>query len=268
MSDLIHIFIGTNRQCAENLMALEYSIHKNVSPPFKIHYMAPSLDSNSPWGGWDMRSWSTPFTGFRWLIPEVCGFEGRAIYQDDDQLVLHDLRELWTMKLNGKTCAMKLHLGVEPRPCVMLWDNARAKQFMIPIGRYKSNPNLNVNMVGRMKNTFFNPAISAWYDPKWNCFDGENLAIEDIGICHYTDMSTNPGIKKFLERKKGEQHWYNGEVRQHPRKDVEDLWFQYYDEAIAAGYNPVDFENKFDKMVYDIVDQTNYSARNGVEGHQ
>lgn len=48
---------------------------------------------------WPKRGWGTPFSGFRFAIPEMMGFTGRAVYMDVDMLVLGDVAELATMPL-------------------------------------------------------------------------------------------------------------------------------------------------------------------------
>ena len=81
MIEPIRIFIGTsaNNEDADSEMVLEYTLRKNSSLPLEITWMRQTHDQNSIWGGWETQRWSTPFSGFRWAIPEACGFTGRAI---------------------------------------------------------------------------------------------------------------------------------------------------------------------------------------------
>lgn len=51
---------------------------------------------------WPKKGWGTDFSCFRFAVPELCGFEGRAIYLDADMLVLHDIKDLWDRDLKGK----------------------------------------------------------------------------------------------------------------------------------------------------------------------
>ena len=91
-----HIFIGSTPygQDAEFQMALEYSIRKHASIPVMIYWMVADENPDSPWSGWDRSQWYTPFTGFRWAIPEVAAGMGL------------DRRSLWTMTLLS---SMTLH---------------------------------------------------------------------------------------------------------------------------------------------------------------
>jgi len=87
---------GTAMQKAE--MALVYSIQKVCSVPFSVHFM----DKHRPdplWHGWNDKKWYTPFSNFRFAIPEVNGFQGRAVYMDVDQIILKDPKELFELEI-------------------------------------------------------------------------------------------------------------------------------------------------------------------------
>ena len=87
MTQTIQVFVGCdpNNCDLEQMMVLEYSLRKHTSHPVNITWMQLSHDTNSPWytnqetgEGWRTEKWATPFSGFRWAIPESCNFEGRA----------------------------------------------------------------------------------------------------------------------------------------------------------------------------------------------
>ena len=69
--------------------------------------------------------------------------------------------------------------------------------------------------------------------------DGEDLAIEDIRILHYSDMGTQFSHKYSLPRlqAEGKTHWFDGQILPHPRQDLVELFDTYYQEAIQAGYS-------------------------------
>ncbi|MFP3354775.1 hypothetical protein R0K04_25830, partial [Pseudoalteromonas sp. SIMBA_153] len=77
------------------------------------------------------------------------------------------------------------------------------------------------------------------YQDSYNCIDGENLAVEQIKILHYSDMGTQFSHKYSLARvnEEGIEHWFDGEVLPHPRQDLVDLFDTYYNEALTAGYD-------------------------------
>ena len=39
----------------------------------------------------------------------------------------------------------------------------------------------------------------------------------------------------------GQKHWFDGKIMPHPREDLTELFDQYYQEAIAAGYHPENY---------------------------
>lgn len=262
MTDPIKVYVGTdvNGGCAECQMVFEYSLRKHSSRPVEITWMKISDDPASFWYGWNTKFWSTPFSGFRYGIPEHCNFKGKAIYCDDDQLWLRDPAELWDIQIEGDNIMTgKLLPNGEIRHCVSLWDCEKAKSVLPPIERRKQNPQFTEIM---KRLTFPKTQIM---DGNWNNYDGENEPIENIKLLHFTDMSTNPGVKLAVKRLGGQaDHWYNGVIREHRRKDVEDVFYQYYQEALDAGYSVADYVgNK--RIVYEKQSQENYHARNGYD---
>ena len=127
MSEPIRIFIGTsaNNEDSDAEMVLEYSLRKNSSRELMITWMRQTHDESSIWGGWQTQRWSTPFSGFRWAIPEACGFSGRAIYMDVDQVNLRDIADLHNTPLQGRPCAARPGVRFGGHEfCVMLIDCA------------------------------------------------------------------------------------------------------------------------------------------------
>lgn len=189
--------------------------------------MRKTLDTTSPWGGWETNRWSTPFSGFRWAIPEVCGFEGRAIYTDCDMINYRDIGELWDTDMKGKPIAARAgerFLGNEF--CVSLIDCKKIKDFIImPISRMKTIDSTHHRFIGKFSGD--NNLVHC-LDPRWNVLDGEEYEIKDIWQLHFTNMATQPW----------KPSWYTGVPMQHPRKDVVSEFYKHRDEAYANGYTP------------------------------
>ena len=257
----IKVFVGTdvNGGCAECQMVFEYSLRKHSSRPVEIVWMKISEDPASFWHGWNTKDWSTPFSGFRYGIAEFCNYKGKAIYCDDDQLWLSDPVELWNTEIpDGKVMTGKLLPNGEVRHCVSLIDCEQWKdQVSVPVQRRKVN-NTFVEMMKRITTP-----LTHIVGDEWNCYDGENMPIDQIKLLHMTDMATNPGVAMAVKRLGDQsQHWYNGRILEHRRPDVVDTFKQHYDEAIAAGYSVSDYiSNK--KVDYQMLDQSNYVANNG-----
>ena len=100
----IRLYVGTDPQQAIAERALEASVRANTSQPVDITWMRYG-DPGWDWGGLDA-GWATPFSMFRWYVPETCGYKGRAIYMDCDQLALGDLTELWEWEIPLGHCGM------------------------------------------------------------------------------------------------------------------------------------------------------------------
>lgn len=267
----IRFFIGTdaNGGCAECNMVLEYSIKKHCSVPYTITRMAISDDPESYWHGWNTSTWSTPFSGFRYGIAEYCNFEGHAIYCDDDQLFLQDPVNLWNIKdgmnQNDWLTGKKLLSG-EIRHCVSVINCEAWKDNKVISPTTVTNDKIMAKQypgfVDYMKATTI-PLVTKIMDGKWNNFDGEDQKLEDIGLLHLTDMSTNPGVHMAIKRL-GDQskHWYDGPLRQHPREDVITKFQQYYNEALNSGMRVEDYLPE--KMInYNKQSQRDYKANNG-----
>lgn len=264
----IKLFVGCapNGEDAESMMVLEYSLKKNCSMPVDIEWMMMSHDPESHWYAWNTEIWSTPFSGYRWGVPSFCNYEGQAIYMDSDMIILHDLAELWNEPFHqNKVIQMKGGW----RTCVSKFNNEKIKELIdsgnwLSYERIKMLPNSHHRLFSMLQS---NPHLVQNFDRQWNNFDGENDPIKDIKILHYTDMSTQMHIKYAIPRlkEKGLVHWYDGDVRQHRRQDVIDLFDTYYNEALEAGYKVSDYEPNEPFGDYVKLSQRNYHAANGFD---
>lgn len=242
--EVIKVFVGCdpNNCDLEQMMVLDYSIRKNTSCPVEIVWMQLSHDSNSPWysnqstlEGWRTELWATPFSGFRWAIPELCGFQGRAIYMDTDVIVLCDLAELWKHPKKNDAIVIAKGGKSSARLCTCVWDCELAKEFLPPLKEIQEDPKSHQKLMSLLKSQ---PNLVQSYQDSYNNIDGEGLPIEKIKILHYSDMGTQFSHKYALPRlqKIGQKHWFDGEVMPHPRQDLVTLFDHYYQEALAAGY--------------------------------
>lgn len=243
--DTIKVFVGCdpNNSDLEQLMVLDYSIHKHTSAPVEIIWMQLSRDPKRFWysdpdtgAGWNTTKWPTPFSGFRWAIPEYCNHEGRAIYMDADMIVLTDLTELWEHPIEGDSIVAAKTNADMTRLCTCVWDCSKAKKIIPAAHKLRKDPKSHRKMMKLIKK---NPQLVEGYIDNYNCVDGEELQIEDIKILHYSDMGTQFSHKYALKRleEEGNKHWFDGKIMQHPRQDLADLFDSYYKEAVDNGYD-------------------------------
>lgn len=237
---MIRVFISTSPDGldAETNMVCEHSIRSRASEPVEITWMRLDTNPESPWysnhalgKGWETSRWATTFSGFRYAIPAVCGYEGKAIYCDNDVLFTSDIAELWHLPIHpGKMVVAKS----AKRLCVSLWDCAVAGRHLAPL------PKMQRNGHGVPKAEFERLVQEFPAGQNWNCLDGEGLPLDDPSIkaIHFTDIATQPAVPLAMQRLQAEErsHWFDGQPVEHPRRDLVELFHREYEAALAAGY--------------------------------
>ena len=248
----IRVFVGcsANGEDAEAQAMLEYTIRRYAREDVEIIWMKLSRNPLSPFyanfktgEGWNNRGWATPFSAFRWAIPHVCGYQGKAIYVDVDQILRAPIDDLWNQPIpDGKAILAK-----NPKThCVMLFDCERVKKYVPPFdmlrrteGYYRTVRN---NIGG----------VIASFAGNWNCLDGEkyaSLTDPDIKLIHFTKVETQPHLKWAMPRlaADGRRHWNaatlpGGKVQPHARGDVQTLVDKVWKDAQEAGYTAEKYE--------------------------
>lgn len=237
MNETIRLFIGAaaNSIDLESQMVAEYSARKLCSLPLEITWMQQA--AKGPYAGWNCGSGRTPFTHYRWSLPAMCGFEGKAIYTDVDFLFMADLAELWIQTVPGVFLAKVGKKGLH-KTCCMLFDCAKAKGHVpdLPGLRKMADPQ------GTLFKYFTErPELYSGFEGDWNAIDVKGYDdIHDprIKAIHYSRIETQPSVpyaKKRLELE-GKTHWYTGPTGPHERKDLIALFDSLYREALDAGY--------------------------------
>jgi hypothetical protein len=105
------------------------------------------------------------------------------------------------------------------------------------------------------------PQLIQPFGPEWNYCDNEDRGpLSKAKILHYTAMDTQPHLKYAVPRLAavGQKHWFNGQVRKHPRQEIQDLFDEYLAEAIKAGYAPENYVPNAAPVIYKKADLANY----------
>ena len=97
------VFIGWDSREAEVADVLAYSLQKNSSIPLDIQYL--KLDELDFDRDRDPLQ-STEFTYTRFLVPELCNYEGTAVFMDCDMLCLGDMKQLDDLDMSS--CALRV----------------------------------------------------------------------------------------------------------------------------------------------------------------
>ena len=236
----IKIFIGTSEwedKWIERILV--YTLYQNTDRKLDITFLRPSMFED-----WNTSGWGTPFTCFRYAIPEMCNFKGRAIYMDCDQMNFRDIAHLWEIDLEGAAFGMCWDtLNMNPKDytgtdyergwysdSVILMDCEKAQEYIEPIEEIKK-------CTWGYKNVF-QKAINSPYkglatmikqiDARWNSFDGyvtdgpatnrleqQEYDLNDIWHLHFTSLSSQPWHPKYSPHGKSS----------YKREDIaEELW--------------------------------------------
>lgn len=233
--DPIRLFVGAaaNDCDLESQAVLEYSARKHCSLPLEIVWMQQA--AQGPWSGWRCESGRTPFTHFRWSVPAVCGYRGRAIYMDSDFIVRGDLAELWLQAI-PQVALVRNPTGKLTTSCIV-FDCANANGHVPELETLRDMKDAHGAMLAYFR---ARPALLAATAGNWDCFDLKGYELTDPAVraIHYTRISSQPQLKHAVPRlqREGRRHWYDGEIKPHPRPEVQQLFDELLQEAAAAGF--------------------------------
>jgi hypothetical protein len=220
----VRVFIGSGEASALERKTLIYSLRKHTKRPLDIyvfngtHNSIEHNDQPPQLAPMSLRVKYQNFTEFslyRWLIPQLCNHQGRAIFLDSDTICFGDIGELFDMPMNGAAMlSIKAYDTGEWGPSVLLLDCAKCRfdleQIMdeIEAGKYTYS---DFTRLGD-KYLAVHPHEIGELDRQWNSFDHHD---ERTKLIHYTDLMRQP--------------WrYEG----HP---FGDLWYRNFQEAVDCG---------------------------------
>lgn len=272
---MIRVFVGcaANTEDAESQAVLEHTLRKYASEPVHITWMRLSKDPTSPYysdagKGWRTERWATPFSGFRWAIPAMCGWQGRAIYSDSDVIYQADVAELWRQELLPGKVVLAKGGAQSWRYCVSLWDCERARGHVDTVAMLQADPMAH-DRLGRYFAS--RPELTQQFAGDWNCLDGKDNGGKDyptlddpaIKAIHYTDMGMQPHLPAATRRlaAKGLKHWFNGRPVAHRRKDMAPLFARLLREAEEAGFPVSRYEDVPMFGPYKKADLAGYKGR-------
>jgi hypothetical protein len=204
----VRIYVGTEPAQHRAERVLLWSIMKVRDPSrvYEIHLMKDLA-------GFDRRRWKTGFTGYRYAIPALAGGDGRAIYNDVDQIYLADPAELFDLDMRG---AGMLSI-TERETSVMLLDCAR----MSRVWRLDDARTMRLHKEFRTR-TAAVPGLSGPLGGEWNARDFEYRPGRSK-LLHFTILHTQPW-QPFPKQLKYEPH------------ALAELWLGLEREADANGF--------------------------------
>ena len=209
----VRIFVGTEPAQSRAERVFVWSIEQVRDPAraYEIHLM-----KDLP--GFRRRGWLTGFTNYRFAVPSLAGSQGRAIYNDVDQVYLADPAELFDTALDSHG-----YLSVNDRDTsVMLIDCARMAAIWTPEAARRQRRKILEAQARAV------PGLWGSVDPAWNTHDHAYESRRELPapkVLHFTTIHAQPW-QPFPER-----YAYQA-------SPAADVWFDLERQAEAAGYHP------------------------------
>ena len=187
----IRIFVAATSDEWLPTRVLEFSVRETTALPVDVR-LIDSFGRCIPMPAHRRNQPRTPFSFQRFLIPELCQFQGRAVYLDADMQVFADVAALWNQPMHEHDL-LAVSEGNGARPgqfSVMLLDCARLQWRIEEIvqgldqGRYTYGQLLHGMCVAR--------SVGRTIASGWNSL--ERYDPQDTRLLHYTDMNTQPWV--------------------------------------------------------------------------
>lgn len=195
----LQVFVGAGSRQALPTAVLAHSIRSRASVDVVVTPLT-SVDAPTPR---DRRNWPrTDFSFARFAIPELCGFEGRAVYLDSDMLVFADVAELLHFDLGSAAIACtsqpeppaqwRGHPGFQSgrQLSVMLLDCARARFTVADAVRGLDEGHWSYEELMHDLPLLPPEEIRDDLDPAWNCL--EHYEPGSSKLTHFTVEPTQP----------------------------------------------------------------------------
>jgi Glycosyl transferase family 8 len=226
----LKIFIGSGEKSILECKTLIYSLHKHTNSKLDIHIFngtRNTIEYNNQEifleplpSRLKCVSSDTEFMPYRFLVSQVCNYQGKAIYLDSDIVCLTDISKLFDISLHNYDFIALANaypkIGEDLwRTSVQLIDCEKCK---FPLEKIFDEIDNNIYSFDNFLQ--LSPIFLAHYpfkigslDPTWNELD---QWYSNTKMIHYTALNTQP--------------W------KYPNHPYEHIWFQYFHEAITAGY--------------------------------
>lgn len=158
----------------------------------------------------------TGFSFVRFAVPELAGYEGRAIYIDSDMIVMDDLEKLFGLPFGDASV-----LRPKNQTALLVFDCAK-------LTHWKSTEYLRRLEAGDYRyedlmKTLYEPRLKVGIPDYWNHLD--EFQKDVTKILHYTDMAKQPWV--------------------YEKNHLAELWFKRFREAYCAGFltrDDIEFE--------------------------
>lgn len=164
--------------------------------------------------GFSREGWKTAFKTYRYAVPSLAGNQGRAIYNDVDQIYLHDPAEFFDLEMDGKGV-----LCIDDRDSSVMLIDCR---IMAPVWTLEAAQHYDQHKVFRRAAQ----AQGHWgrLPARWHARDSEYRPGES-GLLHFTTLHKQPW------------HPFPDDLK-YETNEVGEVWYALEREADAAGFTP------------------------------
>lgn len=224
----VKVFIGSGEASLLERKTLIHSLRKTTKRELDIYVLngthnAIELNDGEPTLApmplkIKYRNGATEFSLYRFLIPEICNYQGKAIFLDSDIVCLSDIGELFDTPLNGHSFLARKGgyrsndhwaLSVMLIDCEKAHFDLEATFAEIDQGLYEYSDFLGMSR----KFLAHHPYSIGELDRSWNMLDDYD---KDTKLIHYTNLFMQP--------------W------KYPNHPYGEFWFTDFREAVASGY--------------------------------
>lgn len=204
MSEMVRAFVGADRSQLVAVKVLEHSIKRHTQRPVKVIPMV-DLPVRVPK---DPLNWQrTGFSFSRFCIPELAGYQGKALYLDADMLVFTDIADLWNIAFDGAKVIIQAdlpaaHQQTHQKPgapakrvkqcAVMMLDCDRLPWKIDAIIDGLDNGDYDYEKLLYDLCILEEEAIKYAVPFHWNSM--EYYQPGQTALIHYTDMATQPWV--------------------------------------------------------------------------
>lgn len=202
VDDAANIFVGSDRSQLLAVKVLEHSIRRHTTMDVRLRSMH-NLDLPDPK---DVRQGKrTGFSFARFAIPQLMGYQGKAVYLDADMLVFRDFRELYSIPFEGAKIVIQEELPDQAQPSDKTGaPKKRIKQCSVMLLDCAALDWDPLKIIGGLDGKYtyehllFDLCVLEEFQIKYGVpFQWNSLEVYEpgkTGLLHYTDMHTQPWV--------------------------------------------------------------------------
>lgn len=238
----VRVFVGTSAggEDAEASIVLAHTLRERSSAPVDVTWLhlsrAPDRVGYSGPGGWLTERWGTPWTALRWAVPEICGWEGRAVYLDCPTIVEGDVAALAAVEMPEGAFVAVRRDPPSIRVACLVFDCAAAQKWVPGIAALRADVGAHQRM-GRLLES--RRELTAALPLGWGV-DEAQYSGDPPGSVHFSNPYTQPHARLAAERlrRSGREHWFREVRLPHYSARLAALFEAEYSAALAAGARP------------------------------